>query len=107
MAKPKLRNRKRKAKIEENLTNAPSKVPLSGKERAHRSRERKKNYTDLLEQKIDALEQQVNFLNVELQKYKKKEMDSKIEFAQPINKSVVEETMRLGQCYDTEGTVFE
>jgi polyhydroxyalkanoate synthesis regulator phasin len=47
------------------------KIKMQNKIRARKSRERKKKYTENLEQKVDILEKQVKYLTLELDKYKK------------------------------------
>lgn len=81
--KPKGRKRKRK-----DSDSKGSKVPMTNKERAQMSRDRKKKYVDILEQKIEALQEQVNYLSVELDRYKKKELVQKTQFSNSPEQSV-------------------
>ena len=46
------------------------KIKLQNKERAKKSRDRKKMYVEFLEQKVNILEKQVKFLTLDLDKYK-------------------------------------
>lgn len=77
---PRKRKRGRPCKGDSSDGDGQDRHPMSNKERAKKSRDRKKKYTDLLEKKIEELEQQVSYLTIELDKYKKKEMYSKVGF---------------------------
>jgi len=73
-----------------------NKVALSNKERAQRSRDRKKQYTSMLEMKIKLLEEQVKILNLELERYQKKEMFEQItneDIKRSENSTVINESL--------------
>lgn len=85
---------KGKVKTEEELKQ--EKVKIQSKERAHKSRERKRRYTEDLETKIDILERQVKYLTLELDKYKKVAMKSQLSNDQSDKNIQDEQTMLIG-----------
>jgi hypothetical protein len=62
------KNNKRKLPEPSSSPDQPIKMPLSNKVRAQRSRDRKKQYSIILEKKIKLLEEQVKILTIELDK---------------------------------------
>lgn len=75
---PKSRKKKSKTKERTEEELKLEKQKESAKERARKSRDRKKHYTDELEEKVKILEKQVRYLTIELDRYRKSELKNEV-----------------------------
>lgn len=89
--KPRKRKTKAKKKTEEELKIEKQKE--SAKERARKSRDRKKHYTDELEEKVRILEKQVKYLTIELDKYRKYELKNEASLSESDSRTCKEQTI--------------
>lgn len=107
--------KKRDAKSEEKLTEEKTiKVPLSAKERAQRSRDRKKHYTSMLEKKIKLLEEQMKMLTLELDRHESRQLFEKIStesrtsnLPNMADKQILQDVTICLKQSDSEGKIYD